>query len=203
MPDAGSADAPCVVGPPGRSPTRSSEYRSTGRDRPSPSSPRDRRYPARQHGRSRCLAVQHSESMTEGRLIFCRDALRAIMHPPYGDPDCSSGSSVVRNPRRPRHPASLQEGLYPVIKTAIVSLACALTFSTASYADHSGSAEDQLACTPDVYRLCSQYIPDEDTIVSCLQRNKPQLSAGVPSRILETSNRKTQSRLRRLTVGKA
>ena len=43
---------------------------------------------------------------------------------------------------------------------------------------HSGSAEDQLACTPDVYRLCSQYIPDEDDIVACLQRKKAQLSAG-------------------------
>ncbi len=63
-------------------------------------------------------------------------------------------------------------------KTAIITFACALAFSTASFAEHSGSAEDQLACTPDVYRLCSQYIPDEDTITSCLQRNKPQLSAG-------------------------
>ena len=74
--------------------------------------------------------------------------------------------------------ASLQEGLSTVTKTAIMTLACALTVATPSFADHSGSPEDQLACTPDVYRLCSQYIPDEDTIVSCLQRNKPQLSAG-------------------------
>ncbi len=84
----------------------------------------------------------------------------------------------LRRPRHPRRKTLLQEGLYPVNKTAIITLACALTFSTASFADHSGSAEDQLACTPDVYRLCSQYIPDEDTIVSCLKRNKPQLSAG-------------------------
>ena len=74
--------------------------------------------------------------------------------------------------------ALLREGLYTVWKTAIITLALSLTLSTACLADHSGSAEDQLACTPDVYRLCSQFIPDEDTIVSCLQRNKPQLSAG-------------------------
>lgn len=80
--------------------------------------------------------------------------------------------------RDPRRNALLQEGFHTVYKTAIVTFICALTVSTASFADHSGSAEDQLACTPDVYRLCSQFIPDEDTIVSCLQRNKPQLSAG-------------------------
>ncbi len=44
--------------------------------------------------------------------------------------------------------------------------------------EHGGSPGDQLACTPDVYRLCTQYIPDEDDIVACLQRKKSQLSAG-------------------------
>jgi hypothetical protein len=43
---------------------------------------------------------------------------------------------------------------------------------------HGGSPEDQLACTPDVYRLCAGDIPDEDDIVACLQRKKSQLSAG-------------------------
>ena len=38
--------------------------------------------------------------------------------------------------------------------------------------------QDQLACTPDVYRLCSQFIPDEDAIVGCLKRNLPNLSTG-------------------------
>lgn len=49
---------------------------------------------------------------------------------------------------------------------------------TPTLAADRGSAEDQLACTPDVYRLCSQFIPDEDAIVSCLKSNKPTLSAG-------------------------
>ena len=43
-------------------------------------------------------------------------------------------------------------------------------------AQHRGSAEDQLACTPDVYRLCSSYVPDEDAIVACLRRNVKALS---------------------------
>lgn len=41
---------------------------------------------------------------------------------------------------------------------------------------HRGSPEDQAACTPDVYRLCSEEIPDEDDIVACLVRKKQQLS---------------------------
>ncbi len=38
--------------------------------------------------------------------------------------------------------------------------------------------EDQIACTPDVYRLCSQFIPDEDAITNCLRQHLPTLSAG-------------------------
>jgi hypothetical protein len=39
-----------------------------------------------------------------------------------------------------------------------------------------GSKEDQEACTPDVFRLCSFYIPDESKIVACLKQNKKRLS---------------------------
>ena len=50
--------------------------------------------------------------------------------------------------------------------------------STAALAQNRGSEQDQLACTPDVYNLCAQNIPDEDAIVACLQKHKAQLSAG-------------------------
>lgn len=56
-------------------------------------------------------------------------------------------------------------------------VALTLVSSTAfAQKQHGGSADDQAACTPDVYNLCSQYIPDEDDIVACLQRKKAQLS---------------------------
>jgi hypothetical protein len=32
------------------------------------------------------------------------------------------------------------------------------------------------ACTPDVFRLCSQFIPDVDNIVGCLKMQRPNLS---------------------------
>lgn len=37
------------------------------------------------------------------------------------------------------------------------------------------------ACTPDVMRLCQQFIPDHDRIGACLAHNKRQLSAGCRS----------------------
>ena len=58
---------------------------------------------------------------------------------------------------------------------AAVAVAVASVGGTAQAADR-GSSEDQLACTPDVYRLCSSYVPDEDAITACLKRNVKALS---------------------------
>lgn len=41
---------------------------------------------------------------------------------------------------------------------------------------HSGTADEQQACTPDVFRLCSAQIPNEDRIVACLNRHQAKLS---------------------------
>jgi len=55
----------------------------------------------------------------------------------------------------------------------------ALSLSGAAGADeYRGTVAQQLACTPDVLRLCSSEIPDTDRIVQCLRRNMPQLSTG-------------------------
>jgi hypothetical protein len=37
--------------------------------------------------------------------------------------------------------------------------------------EHRGTFEQQLACTPDVFRLCNAEIPDENRIVACLRLN--------------------------------
>lgn len=39
-----------------------------------------------------------------------------------------------------------------------------------------GSKEQQEACTPDVYRLCNDAVPDEKRIVACLKHNRSKLS---------------------------
>jgi hypothetical protein len=43
--------------------------------------------------------------------------------------------------------------------------------------DNRGTMEQQMACTPDVWRLCSDQIPDVNRITACLQQNTPQLSS--------------------------
>ncbi len=42
--------------------------------------------------------------------------------------------------------------------------------------EYRGTWEQQMACTPDVWRLCGDQIPDVSRIVACLRQNKPQLS---------------------------
>jgi len=66
---------------------------------------------------------------------------------------------------------------------APVAVAAALCFSAAlagapQTAQHSGSADEQAACTPDVFRLCSAEIPSETRIVACLKQKKAKLSPG-------------------------
>ncbi|MBR0991848.1 hypothetical protein JQ580_14135 [Bradyrhizobium japonicum] len=44
--------------------------------------------------------------------------------------------------------------------------------------EYRGTMEQQMACTPDVWRLCSDQIPDVGRITACLRQNTPQLSSG-------------------------
>ncbi len=71
---------------------------------------------------------------------------------------------------------------------ALVGLVATLAdASTAKAQEHRGTMQQQMACTPDVFRLCGAAIPDENRIVACLQANTPQLSA--PCRaVFETSD---------------
>src|SRR3569832_776800 len=44
--------------------------------------------------------------------------------------------------------------------------------------EYRGTMEQQMACTPDVWRLCSDQIPDVSRITACLQQYSQQLSSG-------------------------
>lgn len=61
---------------------------------------------------------------------------------------------------------------WPVI--CVVAVA-GLGTGTPAFA-HSGTAEEQAACTPDVLSLCFWQIPSEDKIVACLNKNIDRLS---------------------------
>jgi len=54
----------------------------------------------------------------------------------------------------------------------------ALLAATASPAPSfaQGTLEQRLACTPDVLRLCSAFIPDADEITICLKEKSAELS---------------------------
>jgi len=48
--------------------------------------------------------------------------------------------------------------------------------STAFAQEYQGTWEQQMACTPDVWRLCGEQVPDVGRIVACLRQNTRQLS---------------------------
>jgi hypothetical protein len=65
-----------------------------------------------------------------------------------------------------------------------MSIACGIALQTmaaqapAAAEENRGTLEQQLACTPDVWRLCFNQIPDTNRIVACLRDNTEQLSGG-------------------------
>lgn len=54
--------------------------------------------------------------------------------------------------------------------------ATGLAAALASGESHAYTAEQQQACSPDAFRLCSSEIPDVDRVTACMVRNKSQLS---------------------------
>ncbi len=67
-----------------------------------------------------------------------------------------------------------------MMRVAATIAVAAIFFNVASVraADGSdrGTKQEQEACTPDVYKLCSDEIPDEKKITACLKRNMKKLS---------------------------
>src|SRR5712692_9581314 len=61
----------------------------------------------------------------------------------------------------------------------LMTMTAGMTGSVITHAEeYRGTLQQQLACTPDVYRLCISEIPDTDRIVVCLRQNMQQLSNG-------------------------
>src|ERR1700754_568109 len=57
--------------------------------------------------------------------------------------------------------------------------------------EYRGTMEQQMACTPDVWRLCSDQIPDVGRITACLRENTPQLSSGCRA-VFQSNNQMQQ-----------
>ena len=78
----------------------------------------------------------------------------------------------------------------------VLSLAVAIAgigaVTSASSQEYRGTWEQQMACTPDVWRLCSDQVPDVGRIVTCLRQNTPQLSSNCRA-VFETSAEQQQA----------
>jgi len=60
--------------------------------------------------------------------------------------------------------------------------------------------EQQMACTPDVFRLCGDQIPDVNRIVACLRQNTSQLSRPCARCLNRTSARTSRRRRDAATI---
>jgi hypothetical protein len=58
--------------------------------------------------------------------------------------------------------------------------------------EYRGTWEQQMACTPDVWRFCSDQVPDVNRIVACLQQNSSSLSSGCRA-VFQSNNSMPQS----------
>ncbi len=72
--------------------------------------------------------------------------------------------------------------------TVAMSLAGIAVQNPARSEEYRGTVQQQMACTPDVWRLCFDQIPDVTRITACLQQNTPQLS-GACRAVLESNAR--------------
>jgi hypothetical protein len=73
-----------------------------------------------------------------------------------------------------------------ILRIFAAGLAATIAGGTAVAQEYRGTMQEQMACTPDVFRLCGAAIPDATRIVACLQANTMQLSA--PCRSVFESN---------------
>jgi hypothetical protein len=60
--------------------------------------------------------------------------------------------------------------------TAVALALLLALFTTGSALAGTATPEQKKACTPDVYRLCAGEIPNVRAIISCLRRQKANLS---------------------------
>jgi hypothetical protein len=84
--------------------------------------------------------------------------------------------------------------VHNVVLSLAASIACGIATQNPAFSEeYRGTLEQQLACTPDVFRLCGELIPDTNRIVACLRQNTPQLSG--PCRSVFESNASTPQQL--------
>jgi hypothetical protein len=78
-----------------------------------------------------------------------------------------------------------------VVLSLVVTIMAGIGVTGSAFSEeYRGTFEQQMACTPDVWRLCGAQIPDAERITACLRQNTPQLSG--PCRAVFESNASVQ-----------
>jgi hypothetical protein len=81
--------------------------------------------------------------------------------------------------------------MYRIMLSLATLTACSVAVLTPAFSEeYRGTAEQQMACTSDVWRLCFDQIPDVNRITACLRQNTSQLSG--PCRSVFESNASVQ-----------
>jgi hypothetical protein len=76
---------------------------------------------------------------------------------------------------------------------------CGLSCTTAFAQENRGTAEQQAACAPDAFRLCSSYIPDPTEVAGCLRQRRSELSGSCRSVFDQADRMPDPLRSRRLS----
>jgi hypothetical protein len=72
--------------------------------------------------------------------------------------------------------------VHRIVLSMAMSIVSAIAVQTSAFSEeYRGTLEQQMACTPDVWRLCFDQIPDVNRITACLRQNTPQLSGACRS----------------------
>ena len=72
--------------------------------------------------------------------------------------------------------------VHHVALSLATSIICGIAIQHPAFSEeYRGTMEQQMACTPDVFRFCGEHIPDTNRIVACLRQNSSQLSGACRS----------------------
>ena len=82
-----------------------------------------------------------------------------------------------------------------LLSAAAGTLAMLLVAGPTPAVAQSSDAADR--CTPDVMRLCSEFVPDADRIVRCLKVKRRQLSPSCHSALQPASSSKSKTKKKR------
>jgi hypothetical protein len=82
-------------------------------------------------------------------------------------------------PHHDEHPwalATMSHLRAPFSGLVAAGLLLAALATASAQESYRGSAAEREACTDDVFRLCNEFVPDEQRIIACLTQNRRNLS---------------------------